>query len=212
MPNGYATAGINLSSCPSKSIEAYFEAPGLEFNETPIEVRVDRGQLLDEDFVRMTSDQISVNAQDLVSYSGTMSQFAASEPTMFCIIDFYGKQDKYSGIVQELKAAYLNTFGSEYIVGKFTCPPADSLAERIDSCVATPTDRTPFCNTVKLYDFTKKWFVDSYLDAKVRGQKLSESQLDLKTSLTTLQEKLKAEVVESDGILGIETGFGDDDQ
>jgi hypothetical protein len=128
---------------------------------------------------------------------------------MACIIEFYGKQDRYSGIVRELTTAYFNTFGRDYEAGRFSCPPTDNLSDRIDSCNADPSDRTPLCNSVKLYNLTKQWFVDSYLDARARIQKLSESEQDLKTKLTDIQGKLKADVDESDEILGIETGFGD---
>jgi hypothetical protein len=207
-----ASAEIDLSSCPSKSIEAFFETPGLQISESPISLKISRGRLLDENFVRMTNDQIEATAEELVGYSGTMSSNAASEPTLHCIIQNYSKRPGFSGIIQELKTNYFNTFGEDYIEGKFTCPPTDSLEDRINTCVTTTSDRTPFCNTVKLYNITKAWFVESYLEAKSRKALLSESQQVLIDSLSGLQARLKSEVEESDGILGIETGFGEEDQ
>lgn len=207
-----ASAEIDLSSCPSKSIEAFFETPGLQISESPISVKISRGRLLDENFVRMTTDQLEATAEELVGYSGTMSSNAASEPTLHCIIQNYSKRPGFSGIIQELKTNYFNTFGGDYTEGKFTCPPSNSLEDRINTCVSTPSDRSPFCNTVKLYNLTKAWFVDSYMEAKTRKALLSESQQDLIHNLTELQTRLKSEVDESDGILGIETGFGEEDQ
>lgn len=202
-----ASADINLRTCPSKSLEAYFETPGLEIIESAVVVKVNRDRLLDEDFVRMTNDQLDAMAQDLISYSGTMSQFAASEPTMHCIIESYKTRPGFAGIIQELTTNYFNTFGVRYTPGKFACPPVVSLEDRINTCTEKPTDRTQFCNTVKLYDLTKAWFVDRYLEAKSRKESLDEAAQALKEELSKIQDGLKDEVDSSDEILGIETDF-----
>ncbi|HYX39690.1 MAG TPA: hypothetical protein VE954_41865 [Oligoflexus sp.] len=206
------TTEVNKETCPSNILEAYFEAPGLEISEVPLSLKVTRGRLLDEGFVRQINDLMSINAEDLVSYSSIMSQHAASEPTMHCIIETYGKRPGLSGIIQELTTNYFNTFGVNFTPGKFTCPPTETLEGRIETCASNPVDRSPFCNTVKLYNMSKSWFVDSYIEAKARKLKLGEEQVALKDKLSDLQTQLKGEVGLSDEIVGIETGFGEDDE
>jgi hypothetical protein len=204
-----ATAEIDANSCPSNSFDVYFETPGLEISELPASVKVRRGKLSIDGFIRYTNDQFAVNAEDLISYSGLMSQQAASEPTLSCIIESYSKRPGFSGIIQELKTNFFNTFGTEYSTGKFMCPPTNSLQDLILGCKSTPTERSPFCNSVKLYDFSKYWFVDSYMEAKTRRTALTDDQTETNKRLRELEEMLKQEIDNSDTILGIETGTED---
>jgi hypothetical protein len=211
--NFSVTADFSSLKCPSKSVTATLDFFGLESTSPTITYDTFKGELTDEGFYNVTIADFNIYAEELISYSATLSEQGASQDSFACVIknaetkSVDSSSESLSGLIRELRTVYKNTFGVAYNSSSITCPPQNALKPRIDECNANPRLRTPFCNTLKLYNSSKTWFLETYKETKIRLQNLSNQASELTVNLENLKEDIRTEVELSDINLGISTEF-----